>query len=38
LPLAAAAGIIGGVAYWLIAGRKAGAWRATSLPIITPLD
>jgi hypothetical protein len=27
LQLAAAAGIIGGVAYWLIAGRKAGAWR-----------
>ena len=26
--LAVAAGIIGGVAYWLIAGRKAGAWRA----------
>jgi len=30
LQLAAAAGIIGGVAYWLIAGRKAGAWRAPS--------
>ena len=29
LQLAAAAGIIGGVAYWLIAGRKAGAWRAS---------
>jgi hypothetical protein len=28
LQLAAAAGIIGGVVYWLIAGRKAGAWRA----------
>jgi hypothetical protein len=28
LPLAVAAGIFGGVAYWLIAGRKAGAWRA----------
>ncbi len=29
LQLAAAAGIIGGIAYWLIAGRKAGAWRAS---------
>ena len=29
LPLAAAAGVIGGIAYWLIAGRKAGAWRAS---------
>jgi hypothetical protein len=28
LQLAAAAGIIGGVVYWLIAGRRAGAWRA----------
>lgn len=28
LPLAAAAGIIGGAVYWLIAGRKAGGWRA----------
>jgi hypothetical protein len=28
LPLAAAAGIIGGVVYWLVAGRKAGGWRA----------
>jgi hypothetical protein len=28
LQLAAAAGIIGGIAYWLIAGRRAGAWRA----------
>ncbi len=27
LQLAAAAGIVGGVVYWLIAGRKAGAWR-----------
>jgi hypothetical protein len=27
LQLAAAAGIIGGLVYWLIAGRKAGAWR-----------
>lgn len=27
LQLAAAAGIIGGLAYWLIAGRRAGAWR-----------
>jgi len=29
LPLAAAAGIIGGVVYWLIAGRKPGGWRAS---------
>jgi hypothetical protein len=29
LQLAAAAGIIGGVVYWLIAGRRAGAWRAS---------
>ena len=28
LQLAAAAGIIGSVVYWLIAGRKAGSWRA----------
>ena len=34
LPLAAVAGVIGGVAYWLIAGRKAGTWRAS---IVTPL-
>jgi hypothetical protein len=27
LQLAAAAGIIGGLAYWLIAGRSAGRWR-----------
>jgi hypothetical protein len=27
LQLAAAAGIIGGLVYWLVAGRKAGAWR-----------
>jgi hypothetical protein len=29
LQLAAAAGIIGGIVYWLIAGRRAGAWRAS---------
>jgi len=28
LQLAAAAGIVGGIVYWLIAGRRAGAWRA----------
>jgi hypothetical protein len=28
LQIAAAAGIIGGLAYWLIAGRNAGRWRA----------
>jgi hypothetical protein len=27
LQLAAAAGIIGGLAYWLVAGRNAGRWR-----------
>ncbi|HTQ84382.1 MAG TPA: hypothetical protein VMI47_14070 [Pseudolabrys sp.] len=27
LQLAAAAGIVGGLAYWLIAGRSAGRWR-----------
>jgi len=27
LQLAAAAGIVGGIAYWLIAGRNAGRWR-----------
>jgi hypothetical protein len=29
LLLAVAAGIFGGVVYWLIAGRKAGGWRAS---------
>jgi hypothetical protein len=29
LVLAAGAGIIGGVVYWLIAGRQAGGWRAS---------
>ena len=33
LQLVAAAGIIGGVVYWLIAGRKAGAWRERSRAI-----
>jgi hypothetical protein len=32
LQLAAAAGIIGGLAYWLIAGRSAGRWRERRLP------
>jgi hypothetical protein len=27
LPLAAAAGLVGGLVYWLIAGRKVGQWR-----------
>jgi hypothetical protein len=27
LPLAAAAGLVGGLVYWLIAGRKVGRWR-----------
>jgi len=32
LQLAAAAGIIGGLAYWLIAGRNAGRWREPGVP------
>ena len=36
LPLAVAAGIIGGVAYWLIAGRKAGALNRLNEPNQTP--
>ncbi len=32
LQLAAAAGIIGGLAYWLLAGRNAGRWRETPQP------
>jgi H+/Cl- antiporter ClcA len=32
LQLAAAAGIVGGLAYWLIAGRNAGRWREERLP------
>ena len=32
LQLAAAAGIIGGLAYWLIAGRNAGRWRDPRTP------
>ena len=32
LQLAAAAGILGGLAYWLIAGRNAGRWRERSVP------
>src|SRR6478736_5997456 len=32
LQLAAAAGIIGGIAYWLVAGRKAGRWRDPRTP------
>lgn len=32
LQLAAAAGIIGGLAYWLIAGRNAGRWREQRAP------
>jgi hypothetical protein len=32
LQLAAAAGILGGLAYWLIAGRNAGRWRERRLP------
>jgi H+/Cl- antiporter ClcA len=33
LQLVAAAGIVGGVVYWLIAGRRAGAWRDRSRTI-----
>ena len=32
LQLAAAAGIVGGLAYWLIAGRNAGHWRKPRVP------
>jgi H+/Cl- antiporter ClcA len=32
LQLAAAAGIVGGLAYWLLAGRTAGRWRKTLQP------
>jgi len=32
LQLAAAAGILGGLAYWLIAGRNAGRWRERRVP------
>jgi hypothetical protein len=32
LQLAAAAGIVGGLAYWLLAGRNAGRWRDTRAP------
>ena len=32
LQLAAAAGIIGGLAYWLLAGRNAGRWREPRQP------
>jgi hypothetical protein len=32
LQLAAAAGIIGGLVYWLIAGRNAGRWRESRTP------
>jgi hypothetical protein len=32
LQLAAAAGIVGGLAYWLLAGRNAGRWREARQP------
>ena len=32
LQLAAAAGIVGGLAYWLLAGRNAGRWRGPAQP------
>ncbi|HZP71391.1 MAG TPA: hypothetical protein VFB29_15755 [Pseudolabrys sp.] len=32
LQLAAAAGILGGLTYWLIAGRTAGRWREQRMP------
>jgi hypothetical protein len=32
LQLAAAAGIVGGLAYWLLAGRRAGRWRDRQPP------
>jgi hypothetical protein len=34
LQLAAAAGIIGGLVYWLIAGRNAGRWRDPRTPAV----
>ena len=33
LQLAAAAGIVGGLAYWLLAGRNAGRWREPAQPM-----
>ena len=33
LQLAAAAGIVGGLVYWLIAGRNAGRWREPRAPL-----
>jgi hypothetical protein len=33
LQLAAAAGILGGLAYWLVAGRNAGRWRDQRVPL-----
>jgi hypothetical protein len=34
LQLAAAAGIVGGLAYWLLAGRNAGRWRERQQPSV----
>jgi hypothetical protein len=34
LQLAAAAGIVGGLAYWLLAGRNAGRWRERAQPSV----
>jgi hypothetical protein len=34
LQLAAAAGIVGGLAYWLLAGRNAGRWRDRQQPSV----
>src|SRR5262249_38810020 len=36
LQLAAAAGILGGLTYWLIAGRNAGLWRERRVPSVGP--
>jgi len=30
------AGVVAGAVYWLIAGRKAGLWRAPSPPVVPP--
>ena len=36
LEIVAAAGIVGGLVYWLIAGRNAGAWREPRRPLRPP--
>src|SRR3954447_276209 len=36
LEIMTGAGIVGGLIYWMIAGRNAGAWRARPAPLISP--